>query len=205
MYFYKYPEYMLYLAGAGGSPITDKILNQNMTASGSGYKGNFSIPTTIMDAFNENFGFFIIVEKDLAGNTVRTTPLTFAIASGVNDISYVDNEFFTIGDSGIQNVVCVQADSIDIDDLYIDMNSGEAGGSGIHEYFYMLNEGYSADSEFYCAFKAYGETYGDKANSYVIKAVVGLYDSLDQVGDLEDIKSQLFPVNSEVRVSISDS
>ena len=194
---YTYPEYMLYLAGAGGSPITDKILNQNMTASGSGYKGNFSIPTTIMDAFNENFGFFIIVEKDLAGNTVRTTPLTFAIASGVNDISYVDNEFFTIGDSGIQNVVCVQADSIDIDDLYIDMNSGEAGGSGIHEYFYMLNEGYSADSEFYCAFKAYGETYGDKANSYVIKAVVGLYDSLDQVGDLEDIKSQLFPVNSE--------
>lgn len=183
--------YISYLQGQG-IPITEQILNLDMTASGAGYKGNFSAPENIYD----DFGLFFVVEKDLSGNEIRTTPIVFCIVPEFADMSYVNSKIFTKGNSGIEDVTCRKADSITFDELYINLSSGETDGKGIYEHFYMLKEGYSADSELYCAFDAHGNIYGDEANKYVTKAVVGLYDSLDEAADAEDIKEQLFPTDS---------
>lgn len=190
---YTFAEYINYLSG-GGMPITDKILNQNMERSGSGYAGNYRMPSEIGDLFNEKNGYFVVVEKDIFENETRTTFVGFCVAE-LKDISYVDSNLFYATDAGKEDVICFSADSINMDELYIDMSAMTATGSGCYEYFHMLKEGYAADTELNCVFKAHGNVYGDEANCYVKKAVVGLYDSLAEADNLPDIKEQLFPVD----------
>ena len=51
---YTFAEYLSYLSG-GGVPITEQILNQDMQKTGTGYQGNFKVPSNIMDAFERSY------------------------------------------------------------------------------------------------------------------------------------------------------
>ena len=194
---YTFTGYLNYLTGTS-APITDQILNQNMKASGAGYKSHFGVPSSIYDTFSSDYGYFFIVEKDDSGAEVRTTVLGFCVVSDETDESdsYVDSTVFGKTDAGIEDVVCMQADSISIDELYVDMESGHVNANGIYEYFYMLNDGIDANSNLYCRFHAHRNVYGDDANKYVEKAVVGLYSSLEEAAGQPDIKDQLFPIDT---------
>lgn len=192
---YTFTGYMNYLTGTS-APITDQILNQNMKSSGAGYKSHFGMPSSINDALSSDYGYFFIVEKDSSGAEVRTTVLNFYIVPDEKDMSYVDSTVFDRTDTGIADVVCMEANSVSVDDIYVDMESGKANGKAINEYFYMLKDGIDANSDLYCRFKAHGSIYGDAANQYVEKAVVGLYSSLDEAAEQSDIKDQLFPTDA---------
>lgn len=192
---YTFTGYMDYLTGIS-APITDQILNQNMKLPGTGYKGHYGVPSSIYDGLSGDYGYFVIVEKDSSGAEVRTTILNFCIASDEENLSYVDSTVFGKTDAGITDVVCREADSVSFDELYVDMESGKANGKAIHEYFYMLKDGIDANSDLYCRFNAHGDSYGDAANQYVEKAVVGLYSSLDAAAEQPDIKNQLFPTDA---------
>lgn len=189
---YTYEDYVY-----GGSPITSQILNQNMELSGAGYKGHFRLPenNNYLEVFNDKCGFFVIKEKDKSNNETSIIYLNLSIISDIHDISHVNSTLFKKDGSNITDVVCREVDSISITDLNIDTEASTAIGKGIHEYFFMLNEGVSANDELYCRFNAYGDVYKEEANKYVTKAVVGLYSSLDEASGQEDIKDQLFPTD----------
>lgn len=182
---------------SGRSPITSQILNQNMELSGAGYSGHFKLPenNNYLEVFNEECGFFVIEEKDKANNATSIIYLNISIISDIHDISHVNSTLFKKDGSNITDVVCREVDSFSVSDLYIDMEANTANAKGVHEYFFMLNEGVSANDELYCRFNAYGDVYKEKANEYVTKAVVGLYSSLDEASGQEDIKDQLFPTD----------
>ena len=126
-----------------------------MKSSGAGYKSNFKMPSSIYDLWSSDYGIFYIVEKDSSGKEVRTTVLNFYIVPDETNLSYVNSTVFGKKDADITDVVCREADSASVDDVYVDMESGKANGNGILEYFYMLNDGIYANSELYCRFYAH--------------------------------------------------
>lgn len=191
---YDFTGYLNYLMG-NDVPITDTVLNQNMQNTGVGYKGKFGMPTSIYDYLTGETTAFAVVAKDSNGTEISTSFIQLVVSSE-NDFTYVDSNLFIKNGNDIENAVSMKADSINFDKIYVDLSSGKANGSGIHEHFFMLKEGIDSSDDIYCSFKAHGNIYGDEANQYVVKAVVGLFDSLEEAEGQEDIKAELFPVES---------
>ncbi len=188
---FTFTEFLQYLAsnGESGTPITDQIMNQDMTRTDAGYKGYFNMPNTIY----ETEGFFVLSYRDRkTGNSLGYVAYAVVVAP---DISYIEGDMYAVQDGQMVDPVCVKAESWDATSLAVDMETGKVNGAGVTGLYYMLKEGYSADDIYNCVLTAHGTEYGDEANSYVTKAVVGLYDSLEAAEGQPDIKDQLLPTD----------
>lgn len=173
-------DFWTYISSGGNTEnidsITDDILNPKMDESNSGLAINYG-----------ETNWFAIVYLDNNNNVIGQSFITFA---AVSDTTYVDVSLYAKNGNEFSDAVLLNVDHIgfeDVDSLF--------AGKGIHEHCLMLKDAYSVDSELYCVLNAHGVTYGDQANSYVKKAVVGCYDSLEEAANCEDIKDQLIPVD----------
>lgn len=160
------------------TPITSKALDQNMTQSGNGLPIVYG---------SENATMLALVYFDKDNQIIGQSFVSFA---AVKDTSYIKANLYQKINDELTDIVMLDADHIgfeDIDSIF--------AGAGVHELCLMLKDGYSADSDIYCVLEAHGAIYGDDANSYVSKAVVGHYDTLEDAAACEDIKEQLIPAD----------
>lgn len=186
---YTMEEFQKFLITGSGAPITDQILNQDMTKNDAGYKGIYDAPTDINDWKN----MFWIVYTDTATDAVMSFE---ALSFGVEkDMSYVTSNIATYDDQQMKDIVCRKEGSVDINDFTVNMGNGSVGAiDAVYGEYFMLKDGYHQDAEYYCTLDAHSNIWDD-ANSHVEKAVVGLYDSLDDAADQTDIKEQLIPAD----------
>jgi hypothetical protein len=161
-----------------GSDISNCILDQDMTRSGSGYEVEYGAV----------YYFIVTYHQDKIGDK------TEIVVVSVQTDSYIEGNVFSRDGNELNEVVCRTNDSINVEKVTI---GDSVSGTAVHNLTYMLNDGYDVNSEYYCLLNAYGVIYGDQANSYVIKAVEGNYDSLEAAEVQEDIKEQLIPVNRD--------
>ena len=191
---YTMEELMKELVNPGsGVALTDQILNQNMEQSGAGYKGKFNEPEDIFDWGN----MFFIIYRDVSKNTIISfSEVSFAVTK---DMSYMTSELFTYGeDEQKEDIVCRYDQNVDVQDFTVDMGSGVVSSvSSVNGEYYMLEEGYSADEEYYLALDAHSAEWTDDANGHVVKAVVGHYDSMEEAEGQEDIKGQIIPEKTD--------
>lgn len=166
------------LNGTSANPITSKVLEQNMMQSGNGLPIGYG---------SENTTMLALVYFDKDNQIISQSFVSFA---AVKDITYIKANLYQKMNDEFTDIVMLDADHIgfkDIDSVF--------AGAGVHELCLMLKDGYSASSDIYCVLEAHGATYGDDANSYVSKAVVGHYDTLEEAAACEDIKEQLIPAD----------
>lgn len=173
-------DFWAYISSGGNTEnidsITDDILNPKMDESNPGLAINYG-----------ETNWFAIVYLDNNNNVIGQSFITFA---AVSDTTYVDVSLYAKNGNEFTDAVLLNVDHIGFENV-----DSSFAGKGIHEHCLMLKDAYSVDSELYCVLNAHGVTYGDKANSYVKKAVVGCYDSLEEAANCEDIKDQLIPVD----------
>lgn len=165
-----------YLFSTNAQPITSKVLNRNMGKTGEGLPIEYGVTN-----------YFAIAYFDKANQLIGQSFVTFA---AVEDTSYINAGLYNKEGDELVDIVMLDAEHYgfeDIDSLF--------AGDGIHELCLMLNDGCSVDSDIYCVLDAHGDTYGDDANSYVVKAVEGHFDSLDEASECEDIKDWLIPAD----------
>lgn len=166
------------LNGTGANPITSKVLEQNMTQSGNGLPIGYG---------SENTTMLALVYFDKDNQIIGQSFVSFA---AVKDITYIKANLYQKMNDEFTDIVMLDADHIGFEDI-----DSVFAGAGVHELCLMLKDGYSASSDIYCVLEAHGATYGDDANSYVSKAVVGHYDTLEEAAACEDIKEQLIPAD----------
>ena len=186
---YTFEEFQKFLIGVGGTPITNQILNQDMTQMGAGYKGIYDAPTTVLDWKN----IFFMVYTDTSTDTlVSYDMVAFSV---VADGTYATGSILAYQDGKMVDATCLSADYVDVNGVVIDGGSGTLEGTDvIHGLYYMLDEEYSIDDAYYCAINIHSEVW-ENPYEHVEKAVVGLYDSLEEAENQEDIKNQLFPTD----------
>lgn len=188
---YTFAEFYNYLYSTDAVSITDQILNQDMEEVDAGYLGVYDPTTSIYDTKNL---FFLVYTDTLTGSLVNYACYAFCVSA--DETSYIEGHIYTCDGNEMTDVVCYDASEITINNVTVDLTTGAvAAADSVQGLYYMLEDGYSADDEYYCVLNAYGSTYGYDANSYVTKAVVGLYDSLEDAADAEDIKEELIPVD----------
>lgn len=184
-------EFLNYQWGLSASPCTDQILNQDMTQKDRGQKGIYDDPKNMYDALKNEF--FLIYRDRETGVEISKSPFSFCV---VSDESYIDGKMYTYDGQNMLDVICVEQKNLDIDNFEFDMSTGNVEDyNAVELKAYMLQKGYSASDDFLFVMNAHGTIYGDDANSYVVKAVEGLYDSLEAAADQPDIKEQLIPTD----------
>lgn len=166
------------LNGTGANPITSKVLDQNMMQSGNGLPIVYG---------SENATMLALVYFDKDNQIIGRSFVSFA---AVKDITYIKANLYQKMNDEFTDIVMLDTDHIGFEDI-----DSVFAGTEVHELCLMLKDGYSAESDIYCVLDAHGATYGDDANSYVSKAVVGHYDTLDDAAACEDIKEQLIPAD----------
>lgn len=165
-------------SSVNATPITSTALHQNMQQSGSG------LPITYGSA---NAEMLALVYFDKNNQIIGQSFVSFA---AVKDSSYIEANLYHKDNSEYTDIGMLDVDHIGFDDI-----DSIFAGKGVHELCLMLKDGYPVDSDIYCVLNAHGSTYDDTANSYVSKAVVGHYDTLDAAASCEDIKDQLIPAD----------
>ena len=160
--------------------LSNTLLHQDMSQAGAG------LPITYDDPYNPSY--FLVAYY------YNQTLQSIALASfaAVSDTTYVDAGIYAKeGDNYI--------DIVQLDVLQYGFEDTEAvfAGDYVYEYCLMLKDGYDIDSDYYCILNAHGREYGDDANSYVVKAVEGLYYTLEEAADEPDIKDQLIPADKD--------
>lgn len=165
-------------SSVNATPITSTVLHQNMQQKGNGLSINYG---------SANAQMLALVYFDKNEQIIGQSFISFA---AVKDTSYIEANLYQKDNGEYTDIVMFDADHIGFDNI-----DSIFAGAGVHELCLMLKEGYSVDSDIYCVLNAHGSTYGDDANSYISKAVVGHYDTLDSAIDCEDIKEQLIPAD----------
>lgn len=165
-------------SSVNATPITSTVLHQNMQQKGSGLPINYG---------SANAEMLALVYFDRNEQVIGQSFISFA---AVKDTSYIEANLYQKDNGEYTDIVMLDADHIGFDNI-----DSIFAGAGVHELCVMLKEGYSVDSDIYCVLNAHGSAYGDDANSYISKAVVGHYDTLDSAIDCEDIKEQLIPTD----------
>lgn len=169
-------DFWEYLFSTNAQPLTSRILNRDMEKSGEGLPIEYGVAD-----------YFAIVYYDKSNQLIGQSFVTF---KAVADTSYINAGLYNKEGDELIDIVLLDAEHYgyeDIDSVFAD--------DGIHELCLMLKNGYSLNSDIYCVLDAHGSTYGDDANSYVVKAVEGHYDSLDEASECEDIKDWLIPAD----------
>ena len=173
---YDFWDYLINTTNA--TPITSKALDQNMMQSGNGLPIVYG---------SENATILALVYFDKDNQIIDQSFVSFA---AVKDVTYIKANLYQKVNDEFTDIVMLDADHIGFEDI-----DSVFAGAGVHELCLMLKDDYSVDSDIYCVLEAHGATYGDDANSYVSKAVVGHYDTLEDAAACEDIKEQLIPAD----------
>lgn len=175
---YDFWEYMR--SNINAEPITSTVLQQDMQESGNG------LPITYGA---EGTKIFALVYFDNKNQVIGQSFVSFA---AVEDTTYIKANLYQKNGSELTDIVMLDADHFGFEDI-----DSVFEKEGIHELCLMLKDGYSADADVYCVLNAHGSKYGDDANSYVSKAVVGHYDTLEETANCKDIKDQLIPADKQ--------
>ena len=182
---YTYEEYLKKIGQETVKTCTDQILNQDMTQKDSGMKGTYEYDP------NSNMSrLFCIEYSDPRGNDL--SGVVFVDFSVISEAFQIENSsMYRYNGSNAVDVTRYRYKSYEENTtLYVNWATGNA------EYFdhiecerLGLREGYSI-SDVYYKINAKGGTSG------VIKAVEGLYKSLEQAADQPDIKEQLISTDT---------
>ena len=201
LHVYTFLQYMMYLMGGSAEEITDQILCNDMTVTNAGYKGTFPKPHDVYEQLNAD-GALVFVYEDLLTNKQIISAEDFYIAKQGSyieaSLNYMDGA--TEADASL---ISTNGYEPDLDELsYLMDGESYKGPQGVYIYNFMLKEGLPAEDEYYVYLNAYGadEDYREEANSKVVKAVEGIYDSLEAASACEDIKDQLIPADHMDRV-----
>lgn len=172
---------------AAGSPeksLTGTLMHQNMMQTGAGLKVSYDKPN-----------IFVIVRYDQYGEKVGDIEIESFML--VPDTTYVNAHLYSktgdkLTDQTMKNtnIVDFEFEDVESEDGTIITAAKPVYGAGL-----VLKETCDLDSELYCILDAHGREYGDRANEYVIKAVEGHYNTLEEAADCRDIKDQLIPAD----------
>ncbi len=173
---YTYEEFLKRKLGEDAKTCTDQIFNQNMIQKDSGMKGTYE--------YSDTSRLFCIVYDDPKGDT--SSYVRFVDFSVISEAFQIENSsMYRYNGSSAVDVTRYRSKSYEENTLWVNSATGE------EEYFdhveletFGLRKGYSI-SDVYYKINANGGT------SSVIKAVKGLYKSLEQATDQPDIKEQL--------------
>jgi hypothetical protein len=173
--------------------LSDQFINPNMKLTDAGYKNNWDVAEVTDTSIQVDKTFCFMYKNSLTGEVLSTKLITFAV---VSDALSFDEQVYTYANNQKTNVELTST-------TYTSVNEMEYNG-----FLYVptdvtrikkiwLNEGYSADDEYYFALQVHSPEWDD-ANSHVEKAVVGIYDSLEAAEEAEDISEQLLPTDDNV-------
>ena len=154
-------------------PVTDKLLNQDMSVADSGYK----IDRTTDSGAGEVFIFLYYI------NGIQLDSIIVEFIFG-GQLSNLEGDIFDIQDSNRISVV-----------YQTNYNFGEIDAD-VDVYEYILKQEYSANKEYYFAFNAISGTSGN-VNEHITKVVEGHYNSLAEASNLPDIKDLLLGDDAE--------
>ena len=158
----------------GTIDITDKITNQDMTKADAGYKNKWADWSAMKD-------LTVVYFKD--GNAIYADSFELGVNPRENNI--YNRGLSTTDDNGnTQYVGAYSSSRYDYKD--------DGSGAYVEVITYTLKSEYPTDAEYsFCMYGYNGETEEQDA-SFVKKAVVGHYDSLEAAEEQSDIKDQLF-------------
>ena len=181
---YTYGEYLKKIGQEAAKTCTDQILNQDMTQKDSGVKGTYEYTS------NNASQLFCIEYSDPKGE--NSSEIQFVEFSVVSDTFQIENSsLYKYNDSSAVDATSYRFTNYKENDLYVNWATGkEEYFDHIEEETFGLREGYSI-SDVYYKINAKGGTSG------VIKAVKGLYKSLEQAADQPDIKEQLISADTD--------
>lgn len=151
--------------------VTDKLLNEDMTEDGA--------------------GFDIVLEPNY--NWYQET---FSLVFKENEIKYIYRVHISIDSN---NSVYAYGNLYAEDSTYSNIVRSTIRKmiEGIEIYTYTLERGYSADDMHYLRLEyVYGGNFSDENRLYITKAVLGHFDTEEEVLGEVDIKEQLFPSNT---------
>lgn len=182
---YTYEEYLKKLHQENAKTCTNQILNLDMTQRDSGMKGTYEYNPN-----NNASRIFCVEYSDQKGE--YSSEVGVVEFSVVSDTFQIENSsLYRYNGSSAVDATSYKYTNYRENDLYVN------GATGKEEYFdhieeetFGLREGYSI-SDVYYKINAKGGT------SSVIKAVKGLYKSLEQATGQPDIKEQLISADTD--------
>ncbi len=186
-------ENLLYkLMGWGGTvtDITDKIMHQDMSQKNAGYTGNFADP-------NDSSCYLLVEYTILDWNTGEEVT-QYGLRAFSIDTTYSKGYLYSYEGGQKKDVTCFSAREAIVENMVINPDASVSDVSGIHGMYYMLDEGYSADQEYYVALDLYSKNYGSDTANHVEKAVVGSFASLDEAANEVDIQEQLLAKGTNI-------
>lgn len=198
---WKYIDYIYYLNGFEASPITNQILNQNMENPNTGYLSPSGLDAIIGESLNFDTCFCI---EYTSPEGIPLSRRFVAVAVNGAETSSIEMEVFQYNEGKKENVIVSSDEVVLIGNSLEDIIENQSIATCIYHKA-VMKEGIKANSEYYYALDAHSSIWEDDANAHVIKAVRGLYSSLDEVKNVEDIKEQLIPVNRSGEYGIKDN
>lgn len=151
-----------YLENENPTEITNQILNQKMEETGAGYR-------------LKSEGTSLFVEYYIDGVQIDCLVLNFLITGSASEIK---GDILTEVDGKKESVVKSTNLSFEIES---DLSEKQE---------YVLKSGYSADEEYYFTFDAINGL-NENVNDKIVKAVEGIYNSLEEAEGQPDIKNAL--------------
>lgn len=161
------------------NPITDQVLDQDMTQKNAGYKINQKI--------DGGMGASFIMVYYINGVQADVSVVTLILSGGY---VHVEGNLYSGNGDDKQSVVYNESESIDIDD-------------DIYTIEYVLKNGNPVDGEYYLNFEVKN---GDQdLSENIIKVVPGHYDSLQDASSVEDVKNQLFSTSNGYKSTFDEN
>ncbi len=180
--YFKYKLYQKIGVDYEYKTITDQILNQDMRKENAGYKKTWDKPQISSEAVGIDNTLFIVYKLASTGEVSAVQSVTYYVD---DDGRYFEEEAFENSSGKMENIVL---------DTTTTMVESVSGFDDFESHIVFLKKGYDIDSEYYFALNIHDPAW-EEGNTHVVKAVVGLYSSLEEAKDQEDIKDQLLPTD----------
>lgn len=173
----------------GGSPITNEILNQDMTKPGAGHKTTLDLSDDQNEVLAHNIYTWVLSDKD-DGYVYGTRILVVYVTNETLELSATASVY----EDGIMKDVTVYRGS-----LAQLISMGYEGdtptfGYAVEQLCVMLDDGYTSGTYYVTVnldISKYGS--GAAAVSHITKVVEGLYSTLEEAENAPDVKDELFP------------
>ena len=180
---YTYEEYVKLQKGLDAKPCTDQILNQDMMQKDRGRKGTYED-----DPSNETSRIFWVRYKNSKGEEYYIA-VEFAVAS---DVSSSQNWIYSYDGAHMVEVLDYKpAKQVKRNVSAVNSATGKEENFDCIEYeSFRLKKGYSESDAYYFGMDMQGGQRG------IVKAVEGLYKSLEEAASQPDIKEQLIPISA---------
>ncbi len=173
--------------GSNSTPITNQILNQNMTRVNAGYKCILDTPTDPNDTEKNVFGYVLSDRKTGYVYDFRCQQLQV-----VDDVMTISAEAYAYENGSMVDVVMLSARLAELGDLGINVgNSGQT--NFVEQLCLVLKEGYTHGTDYHVVLNIDSEAFGAETKEHVAKVVLGTYTSAEDAAGQPDIKDQLFP------------